>query len=77
MKIDYEVIWTEDCKMFFKRFSYDIDKKEFPIKSYLPNDVFIFFDNLVSKGFPVIVCAGEDKESGTGILTYVNANPIE
>jgi hypothetical protein len=75
MIIDYEIIWVEDGKMFFKRFSYEMPCSKRSELGYLPEDAYKFYDSLHKRNLQVVVAAGEIK-ANTGILRYTGAEPV-
>lgn len=74
-KIDYEIIWCESNKMKFKQFSYEIDDNTLPINSYLPNDVYKFYEECQDKHISVVVYCMKTND-GMGLLRYCGAEPV-
>lgn len=74
MIINYEVSWAEDNRLNIKTFSYEYDDNCFPLSSYLPKDVYDFYESRFKQGQGVAVFVGEAEKTGTGLLKICMSN---
>ena len=76
MRLDYEIVWAENNEIYNRQFSYEISGESIPLSSYLPSDLYEFYEELtLIRKLPVMVFAGLF-ENHTGLIKYCRSNPI-